>query len=142
MKQSAGVRSFKNELRNYSFYLSRVEALQSLIDMCYEHLPGYVHGVDPSRIPSMSVPNKDLEYRLRNEIEHHERNKSLTEAKIHYCDEILDLMENELRTAIKRIYIDGEHMSSIAMKMYLSTNALQNRINREIERVLNEQEKI
>ena len=136
MKQSAKVRSFKNELRNYSFYLSRVEALQSLIDLCYESLPGSVHGLDPSKLPTSSVPNKDFEYRVRNEIERHERNKWLTEMNIKRCDEILDQMETELKTAVKRIYIDGEKMSKIAMELYLSTNALQNRINRELERLL------
>ena len=136
MKQSAKVRTFKNELRNYSFYLQRVEALQSLINLCYEALPGNVHGVDPSRIPSMSVPNKEYEYRIRDEIERHERNKWLTEMNIKHCDEILDQIENELRTAIKRIYIEGNTMESVASKMYLSTNALQNRINRALEKLL------
>ena len=139
--QSKRVKAFKNELRAYSFNLSRIEALQSLIDICYSHLPGSVHGLDPSRIPMSSVPNKELEYRIRNEIDHHERNKSLTEAKVHYIDEILDQMETSLKQAVISIYVDGNTMESIATKMFLSTNALQNRINKELERVLNDQDK-
>ena len=84
----------------------------------------------------MSVPNKEYEYRIRDEIERHERNKWLTEMNIKHCDEILDQIENELRTAIKRIYIEGNTMESVASKMYLSTNALQNRINRALEKLL------
>ena len=140
MKQSKRVKAFKNELRAYEFNLSRIEALQSLIDICYSHLPGSVHGLDPSKIPMNPAPNKDLEYRIRNEIDRHERNKALTEAKVKYCDDILIQMETELRHAVKRIYIHGDTMESVARKMYLSTNALQNRINREMERVLNEQD--
>ena len=88
-----------------------------------------------------SVPNKELEYRIRNEIDHHERNKSLTEAKVHYIDEILNQMETSLKQAVISIYVDGNTMESIAAKMFLSTNALQNRINKELERVLNDQDK-
>ena len=139
--QTARVRAFKNELRNYSFYLSRVEALQSLIDICFDHLPGALHGNDPSKIPMNSVPNKDLEYRIRNEIEHHERNQRATQSRIDYCDQILGLMETSLKTATERIYVQGERTDKIAMEMYLSPNALHNRINKELERALNEFEK-
>jgi len=136
--QSARVKAFKNELRNYSFYLSRIEALQSLIDLCYDHLPGALHGNDPSRIPMNTVPNKDMEYRIRAEIEHHERNRRATQGEIDKCDQILGLMETSLKTAVKRIYVNGERTDKVAMDMYLSANALHNRINREIERVLDE----
>lgn len=86
-----------------------------------------------------SVPDKDLEYRIRNEIDRHERNKSLTEAKVRYCDEILNKMETSLKEAVMHIYVDGNTMESIARKMYLSTNALQHRINKELGRILDDQ---
>lgn len=116
--------------------------MESLIDICYSHLPGSMHGLDPSRIPMSSVPNKDLEYRIRNEIDHHEQNKRRTEEEIRYCDEILNRMEISLKQAVTHIYIKGQRMDSIAAQMFLSTNALQNRINRELERVLDEEEEI
>ena len=142
MKQSKRVKAFKNRLMNYEFNLSRVEALQTLIDICYSHLPGAMHGLDPSRIPVSSVPNKELEYRIRNEIDHHEANLRHTEDEIREVDEILNRMETTLKHAVIYVYAKGKTMESIAATMHLSTNALQYRINKELERVLDEKEEI
>ena len=135
MKQSRRVQAFKNELRNYEFYVQRVEALNELIELCYESLSG-LHGVDPSRIPMTPVPNKDLEYRVRDEIERHERNKHDTEANIAYVDEILGRIETPLREALIAVYVKGKTTRSVADKLYLSHSALLKQMNKALEKAL------
>lgn len=135
MKQSRQVSAFKNELRSYSFYLQRIEALQTLIDLCYHNLSG-VHAIDPSKIPMGGLPNKDLEYRIRDEIERHERNKAFAEANVEYVDRVLGRIETPLREAIISVYVKGNTTRSVADKLYLSHTALQKRINRAIEEAL------
>ena len=138
MRQSQEVKAFKNELNNYNFYKIRVEKLQSLIDFCYSMLPGSVHSIDYSRLPGHSPPNKEQEYKVRSEIEKHERNKRLTQEKIRNIDETLAKIDIEIRSAIIAVYVDGNKLADIAEQNYISANALQYRINKAIEGALNE----
>lgn len=134
--QSKDVKAFKRELENYNFYVERVKALDNLIEFCY-HLLGGVKGCDPSKEPIHGgVPNKDREYKIRDEITHHEKNKALTLAKIDYIDEILSRMGEEPRNQIKSVYIDGNTMNNVSRKYYISKTTLQYRIDREIKRAL------
>ena len=135
--QQPQVRAFKYELRNYRFYQSRIEKLNELIDFCYTLLPGSVHGIDLADIRTHGTPNKEREYRIRDEISKHERNLRHVEEKKEYLDEILDKMEEELREAVKCVYVDGKTMIETADKYDLSATGLQYRIDTEIMRVLN-----
>lgn len=110
------------------------------MDICYDALGG-VRGVDPSREPTHSLPNKDYEYRIRDEISRHEANRDRTLAKIKDIDELLSLMDSSLRMAVIRVYANGEKLDKVARGMYLTYNGLFVRLNREIERVLNEKDK-
>lgn len=82
------------------------------------------------------LPNKDLEYRIRDEIERHERNKAFAEANVEYVDRVLGRIETPLREAIISVYVKGNTTRSVADKLYLSHTALQKRINRAIEEAL------
>ena len=107
-----------------------------MIELCYDMLGG-VRAIDPSRIPMGSLPNKDLEYRIRDEIERHEKNKRFAEANVEYVDRILGRIETSLREAIISVYVKGNTTRSVADKMYLSHTALQKRMNKAIEEALN-----
>ena len=131
------VRAFKNELRNYRFYQERIDKLNELIEFCYTLLPGAVHGIDLADVRVHGIPNKDREYKIRDEITRHEENLKRTEEKKKYLDEILNEMETSLREAIIAVYCDGIRMMDAAEEFNLSTNGLQYRINCEIERALN-----
>jgi len=136
--QSQSVRAFKNELRNYNYYLSRLVSLDNSIEWVYDRLGG-VRGVDPSKEPTHNgVPNKDLEYKLRDDIERYEQEKTLVRAKVDYIDKILSRMKTELKCAVMSVYVEGKSFVLVSRKMYLSPNGLQKRINKAIEKALDE----
>ena len=134
--QSIEVKTFKNELRNYAYYKQRLVSLSELIDFCFDMLPGSVHGIDPGKEPSHSLPDKEREYRVRDEIEHHEKNLRRTREKIEYIDEILAKIERPLRTAIIAIYVEGKRVDATAAEYFLSPMGLSKRINKAIENAL------
>lgn len=136
MAQSQSVKAFKNELRNYNYYLSQVIKLNSSIDWCYHMLGGDAKAIDYSKEPSHSLPNKDFEYKLRDDIERYEQLKALNEDKIKYIDEILNRMETDVRWAIKCVYVEGKQMRNVAFKIFVGHSTLQHRIDKAIERAL------
>ena len=135
MAQSEKVRAFKNELRNYNYYIRRLIFLDEKIENCYEMLGG-VRGIDFTKEPIHSPPNKELEYKIRDDIERYRRLKERTEDKVKYCDEILARMETDVRWAVTSVYVDGKQIRNIALKMYLAHSTLQKRINKAIEEAL------
>lgn len=135
MAQSENVRAFKNELRNYNYYLNRVVTLKNSIEWCYYRLGG-VHGIDPSKEPTHSQPNKELEYKLRDDIEQYRRKLKHTEDRIEEMNEILNSIENELRWAIKCVYVEHKPMRNVAMKLFMSHSSLQKKMDSAIRRAL------
>jgi len=129
--QREEVKAFKNELRNYTYYCSRIVSLENSIEYTYERLGG-VRGIDPSKEPTHVMPNKDLEYKLRDDITKYEAKLATYTIKKDSVDEILDRMENEICEAVKRVYIKGEHIQKVCREMYLSHNGLARRMNKAI----------
>ena len=107
------------------------------MELCYSMLPHNVHSIDFTRPVVHGLPNKDLEYRIRDEITKHEANLKSTQAKIDEIDEILALMETSLKKAINDVYVEGNRIEDVAMIYHLSIGGLQYRIDKEIERCLN-----
>lgn len=136
MAQSKDVKAFKNELRNYTYNCYRIETLQNSIDFCYHRLGADARAIDYSKEPNHSTPNKELEYKLRDDIEYYSHLQAQFQAKVDYVDLILANIEEETRNAIKSVYIEGKQMRLICSRMYLSLGALQKRINKAIERAL------
>lgn len=129
------IRAFKNELRNYNYYLSQLVSLTNSIEYCFDRLGG-VRGIDPSKEPIHSPPNKELEYKIRSDIERYEQLKTLTQAKIDYVDEILARMEIDVRMAIKSVYVEGNHIVKTSEKLFISPTGLHKRMNKAIEKAL------
>ena len=137
--QSEQVRAFKNDFRSYSYWLSRVITLENSIEYCYDRLGG-VKGIDPSKEPTHAQPNKELEWKLRDDISRYEAELAKMERRIKETDEILDRIENDLREAIKSVYIQRQQIRKIADKYFLSYNGLSYRMDRAIERALDEKD--
>lgn len=135
--QSESVKAFKNDLRSYNYNLSRVVSLNNSIEFCYHRLSG-VTAIDTSKQPIHSPPNKDYEYKLRDDIERFEALLKLAQAKIDYVDEILKLIETDVRKAVISVYVESKKMDSVASNMNLSVSGLQYQIDKGIERALNE----
>lgn len=135
MKQKDCVRAFKNELRNYEIYRKEILKLDEQIEELYYHLGG-VRGIDPSKEPLHTVPDKDLEYRLRDRISILEARKQVREEKIKQTDEVLGRIETTLRMALISVYAKGKTVDSIAIQMEISQTALIKRFNKAIERAL------
>ena len=138
MAQSESVRAFKNDLKSYHYNLSRIVTLQNSIDFCYHKLGADVRAIDYSREPSNSVPNKELEYKLRDDIERYEHLKAIFQMKVRYVDEILARIETNVREAIINVYVEHKKMEKVAPKHNISTNGLQYRIDKAIEGALDE----
>jgi len=130
--QKEQVKAFKNELRNYTYYCSRVVSLQNSIEYTYEKLGG-VRGIDPSKEPTHAMPNKNLEYKLRDDIERYEAKLKRYKEKVEDINETLGRMEEAVREALIMVYVKGEHFTKVAKIYYLSPTGLQKRMNRAIE---------
>ena len=129
--QKQEVKAFKNELRNYTYYCSRIVTLENSIEYLYDRLGG-VRGIDPSKEPTHAMPNKDLEYKIRDDISHLEAKLATYRIKTESVDEILGRMDLEICEAIKKVYVKGDHIEKVARAMYLSHNGLAKRMNRAI----------
>jgi len=133
--QPMEVKAFKNELRNYTFYLHEISTIENSIEFIYDKLGG-VRGVDPSKEPIHALPNKELEWKLREDITKLEAKKILLERKKEYIDSILILMENDLREAVFAVYCEGKTMQSVSLKYNLSTSGLNKRITVALKKAL------
>lgn len=137
--QSKQVRAFKNELRNYRFILHDISSLERRIEDLYDRLGG-VRGIDPSREPLHTVPDKDVEYRLRDAISKLDAKLSLRRAEKERVEEIMGRVEKTLSDAIFRIYVLQAKTCVVADEMFISPNGLHHRINKALERALNNEE--
>ena len=135
MAQSESVRAFKNELRNYRYYIGRAAELEDAIESLYDRLGG-VRGVDPSKEPAHVLPNKEMEWKIRDDITRLDLKLTNLRSKIAEIDEILGRIEEPLRTALKLVYIESNKVIMVAGMMYLSPSGLVKRMNREIKKAL------
>ena len=133
--QPEEVRAFKNELRNYSFLLHEIVTLENSIENIYDRLGG-VRGIDPSREPTHSLPNKDLEYKLRGDIDKLETKLKLRTNQKEYIDTVMSKIESPVREAVFDIYVLGKRFDNVADKYAYSHNGLYKRINKAIEGAL------
>jgi hypothetical protein len=135
MKQPESVRAFKNELRNYRFYIERAVELEDKIEFLYDRLGG-VRGIDPSKEPLHIMPNRDIEWKIRDDISKLDAQMSLVRAKIRYVDQILAKMEEPVKTAIICVYIDKKKTDVVAVQMWISPSGLMKKMNKAIEEAL------
>ena len=133
--QREDVKAFKNQLRNYSYNLSRIVTLNNSIEFLYERLGG-IRGIDPSKEPLHTMPNKDLEYKIRDDISKLETILRHVEDEIRLVDEILDRMDYDIRTAVKMVYIQGRMVKNVADKFHLSSSGLAKRMDKAIEKAI------
>lgn len=131
MKQKDEVKAFKRELGNYRFYQRRVKDLTFMIEMCY-HMLGGLHSPSLDGPPVHGPANKDAEYRLREEIERHQKNLNKAKGKIEDIEEILTDLPADIRDAVTQIYADGRTVLSVSVEMSLSNAGLVYRMNKQI----------
>ena len=132
---SSQVKAFKNRLRNYNYITEQIDTLRNRIEDLYDQLGG-VRGVDPSKEPIHSPPNKDMEYKLRDLITRQEKNLRHMMNEKDEIDSTLLKIESSLRWAIINVYVNGEKMVNVAGYMYLSTSGLLKRMNKAIKKAL------
>ena len=135
MKQKDSVRAFKNELRNYEIYRKEVTKFELEVEELYDRLGG-VRGIDPSKEPLHAMPNKDLEYQLRDRISNLEAKINVRKAKLNQTDEILSRMETTLKQALFEVYAKGKTVDALAIRLEVSPSGLVKRFNKAIERAL------
>ena len=137
--QDEEVRAFKNELRNYTYYLSRIVTLENSIEFLYDRLGG-VRGIDPSKEPLHVLPNKEMEWKIRDDISKLQAKKERYENNLAEIDQILNLIEEFTRTALKLVYIEGKRTDIVAGQMLISPSGLKNRMNRAIKKAIKKED--
>ena len=135
MKQRPEVKAFKNELSNYRYYQERVRSLNELIEYCY-HMLGGVKS-PPLEPVAKGLPDKEAEYRIREEISRHQKNLERVAEKISDIERILDKMPEDIREAAVRVYADRCRSDTVAAGMAMSQTALLYAVNKVIETALN-----
>lgn len=131
------VRAFKNELRNYNFYLSQERTLINSIEFLYDRLGG-VRGVDPSKEPLHVVPNKELEWKIRDDISALDAKLTVLREKIRYIESILTKMEIDGRQAVIAVYACRHRMEDECIKYNYSPQGFNHYLNRVIKEALDE----
>lgn len=135
MRQPEQVRAFKSDLSTYLHKVDQARKLKEIIEDCYYQLGG-VKGVDPSKEPIHSPPNKDIEYAIRDKITRLDQKLARVCAQIDEIREILNNIEKPLRTAVFDVYARGKTIRSVAIPMHLSETGLRKRMNKAIEKAL------
>lgn len=133
--QEESVKAFKKDLGTYCYKLGRKKDLEDKIQECYDRLGG-VRAVDPSREPTHSMPNIDVEYALRDRISELEQKLRHVCDQIEEIEQILDRIDSPLKTAVLEVYAKGHTIRSQAERMFLSETGLRKRINKAIEKAL------
>lgn len=135
--QGEEIKAFKNQLRRYNYLCSRMSSLKNSIEYLYDRLGG-VRGIDPSKEPVHVQPNKDLEYKIRDDIEKLEAKLRLVVAEKVEIDEILAKIDPPLRDAIMEVYVYRHRIDVVAIKHSLSHTGLHKRMNKAIKGALRE----
>lgn len=133
--QSEEVKAFKNDLRNYTFKLHEIVTLENSIEFLYDRLGG-VRGVDPSKEPLHGMPNKDLEYKLRDDITKLDEKLRRKRDEIAEIDQILMRMEETVRDAVIDVYVHGKLCDKVARQQHMSPSGLKSRMDRQIKKAL------
>ena len=134
MEKHDGVRAFRTELKNYRYHQIKVKEFKFKIEDTYGKLGGY-HSPSFSSIGRGQMP-KDVEYKLRNDIEKFQRIVEREEERVKYIEEILEAMPEEERNAAILIYADGESVIKVADMYHLSDHGIRYRINKAIWRAM------
>ena len=134
--QKREVEAFKYELRNYVWYKKGVIVLNDCIELEYDRLGG-VRGVDPSREPVHALPDKDLEYKIRDKISKLEAEKDRLEKDLNHMDEILNRMGNDDRWGVFKVYAERKRLEDICKVFHYSPSGYSSRLDRAIEEALN-----
>ena len=79
--QTQSIKVFKNELGSYKGYVEQAKKLEEIIEELYRRLSG-VKAIDTTKLPTHSLPNKDAEYELRENIEKYKKKLSLVKDMI------------------------------------------------------------
>ena len=134
--QGKDVEAFKNLMRNYQFNLDRVNKYQMQIEDCYAMLGAVPQSIDFAKVKTHSLPNKDFEYMLRDNIQYYKSRLDFYNAQIKFVNEKLNLMPVETRNMASDMFILGETEISVASRYFISPSGMRKRINKAIKKVL------
>ena len=83
------------------------------------------------------MPNKDVEYQLRDSISRLDATLSYKRAEKDEIDRILVKMEPSAYEAVKAVYIEGKLCENVALVHHMSPSGLKDRMNKAIKKALN-----
>lgn len=133
--QSKEVKAFKNRLRYYAFLKDEIHSLEQKIEDLYDRLGG-VRGVDPSKEPMHAMPNKEVEWKVRELISKLDADLSHRLREKDEIDQILFRMETDDREAVIAVYVQGNHCDKVARQHHMSPSGLKSRMDRQIKKAL------
>ena len=135
------VDAFKRELKNYKYYKINLEGTLRLIEM-NEYLLSNVHGVNPEKEPngssgSIAWVETETYDRITKELERLYERRDLRLKQIEYIDDVLTRMNSEIAHICKSIYLNDRSYSSISKELNLSKSSLHEKVEKELQKVLN-----
>ena len=131
--QSPRCRALKHSLSNYRFYERRVAELNDSIQRCYDRLGG-IRSPRLDGVRVNSPPDYEREQALLDELDRLKSLKEKYRVFIHDMDEILDILPEMERSAIIRVWVDGETVEAVADSLFYHPSSLRYRMNKAIER--------
>ena len=138
MRERDDIRQFKNELRNYKYYVSEIKFWDEMIEYRYDMLGASPRSINPAVPVQHGYPDKEFEYRTREFISLYERNRKPWCDKKYYVDKVLSLIEKPLCDDIRAVYVEGKSLVAVARPRYVVASSLRGRINRALRRALDE----
>lgn len=135
---SGSVEQFKNEMRNYNYYVSMLDSLEEKLENTYYELSG-VKGVRYDKIPS--AYNKELieqkRFDLMQKIDKLENEISRLSGEIEHIDSILECIENaHIKKAIIDVYVNGCAIADICKDYCLTPAGLLYQMNKSIKETI------
>ena len=120
------IESFRNTMRNYSYYQQELDIAKEKLKLVYHTLSG-LKSVDPGKIP---ITGKNQEYQEMKLLDKYEEIDDLKkeivrlELNIAYADSLLERVPKKVRLYCRELFIRGKTYDSVALRNGITTNQL------------------
>lgn len=126
--------AFKNELRNYRFYESKIKELTQEINKIYYELTG-VKGICYDRQPGSTSPEakSGKMYDSYNKIDALSSKLSVYKAKFNSLECVLNKLDCDAKKLIINVYVEGKTYRELSEIMKLSPSAIHYEVTKHLK---------
>ena len=131
------VKAFKNELRNYRYYLKQKEILTDKKDLYFHSLTGMVgKGFDSQGGSTNESVKEEKRLETIDRINELEEKINKLDTKIDAIESVLNKVTKRVRKIMVGVYADGRTYLSYSTNENYSPRTLQQQVDKAIERAL------